>query len=169
MGAVFSPCGQWRYLLWRLGPRGGRLLGAGLLNPPTADETRDDPTIRQCRARARRARFSGVIVWNLFAWRATLPADMKRAIDPVGPDNDKAIELALSLSERTIIGWGNHGRHLARDRAVLDLCGEAGSPLHVLGITASGAPRHPLYVPRSVRLQRWRSPVDDSGLRGLDI
>ena len=58
----------------------------------------------------------------------------------------RAVERAL-YPERTIIGWGNHGRHLARDRAVLDLCGEAGSPLHVLGITASGAPRHPLYVP----------------------
>src|SRR5690606_23554060 len=72
-GAVFSRCGNWRYLLWRHGTPTGKLLGVGLLNPSRADETRDDPTIRQCRSRARQAGLSGVIVWNLFAWRATFP------------------------------------------------------------------------------------------------
>ena len=151
-GAVFSRCGIWRYLLWRvLSPR-ARLVGMGLLNPSKADETRDDPTIRQCRARARQAGYAGLLVWNLFAFRATFPADLKRAPDPVGPDNDLAIALALALAGRTILAWGNHGAYLARDRAVLAQC--AGARIAVLGLTGRGQPRHPLYLPSGTRL-RW--------------
>ncbi len=165
-GAVFSRCGTWRYLLWRMPANGkrGRLLGAGMLNPSQADEMRDDPTIRQCRARARQARLSGVLVWNLFAFRATLPADLKRAADPVGPDNDPAIALALSLAARTLLAWGNHGAHRGRDAAVLDLCRAAGGPLSVLGLTGTGAPRHPLYLPRATRLRYWSPLPADPGL-----
>lgn len=155
-GAVFSPCERWRYLLWRIaGPR-AMLCGMGMLNPSTADHRRDDPTIRQCRARARQARLGGLLVWNLFAFRATLPADLKRAPDPVGPENDEAIALALGLCRRTILGWGNHGAHLARDRAVLAMCESAGARLDVLGITGQGQPRHPLYLASNVRLKRWQ-------------
>ena len=130
-----------------------KFVGIGMLNPSHADETRDDPTIRQARARGRQAGFSALIVWNLFAFRATLPADLKRAGDPVGPANDAAIELALGLSHRTILAWGNHGAHLARDRAVLAQCTEA--DIAVLGLTGAGQPRHPLYLPRGTRLRRW--------------
>jgi hypothetical protein len=155
-GAVFSSCGTWRYLLWRAADPRGKFVGIGLLNPSQADETRDDPTIRQCRARGRQAGLSGLIVWNLFAFRATLPADLKRAADPVGPDNDAAIALALALSDRTILAWGNHGAHLQRDRTVLAQC--AGAKLAVLGITGQGRPRHPLYLPCGARLRRWTIP-----------
>jgi hypothetical protein len=155
-GAVFSRCGTWRYLLWRLpSPRAG-VVGMGLLNPSQADETRDDPTIRQCRARGRQAGLAGLIIWNLFAFRATYPADLKRALDPVGPDNDAAIALALALSHRTILAWGNHGAHLGRDQAVLAQCAE--KDVAVLGLTALGLPRHPLYLPRRARLRRWSIP-----------
>lgn len=154
-GAVFSRCGTWRYLLWRAADPRGKLVGIGLLNPSQADETRDDPTIRQCRARGRQAGLAGLIVWNLFAFRATLPADLKRASDPVGPDNNGAIRLALAICSRTILAWGNHGAHQGRDCAVLDLCTGPATPLHVLGLTSEGQPRHPLYLPRETPLRRW--------------
>jgi len=152
-GAVFSRCGTWLYLLWRAADKRGKFVGIGMLNPSQADETRDDPTIRQCRARARQAGFAGLIVWNLFAFRATLPADLKRASDPVGPDNDPAIALALALSACTILAWGNHGKHRGRDGAVLARC--AGADIRVLGLTGAGCPRHPLYLPGATRLKRW--------------
>lgn len=150
---MFSRCGTWRYLLWRAPSPRAKFVGMGMLNPSQADETRDDPTIRQCRARARQAGLAGLIVWNLFAFRATLPADLKRAQDPVGPENDAAIALALALSSRTILAWGNHGAHLGRDRAVLARC--AGADLAVLGLTGTGQPRHPLYLPKDARLRRF--------------
>lgn len=156
MGAVFSRCGLWRYLLWRIGDPRAQIVGMGLLNPSRADETRDDPTIRQCRARARQAGLAGLVVWNLFAFRATFPADLKRTLDPVGPDNDAAISLALALSRRTILAWGVHGAHLGRDRMVLARC--AGANIAVLGLTRDGHPRHPLYLPRATRLRSWVLP-----------
>lgn len=154
-GAVFSRCSTWRYLLWRAESRRGKLLGMGLLNPSQADEMRDDPTIRQCRARARQARFSGVLVWNLFAFRATLPTELKRAGDPVGPDNDAAIALAIGLCSRTVLAWGNHGAHRGRDREVLALCAGADASLMALGVTARGQPRHPLYLAAGARPRVW--------------
>jgi hypothetical protein len=150
-GAVFSPCGRWRYLLWRIESTRSGLLGIGMLNPSTADAARDDPTIRRCRALAAKARLSGLIVWNLFAFRATLPADLKRAPDPVGPANDAAMRLALSLSRRTILAWGAHGSHRDRDAQALHICAASGARFHALGFTASGAPRHPLYLPATTR------------------
>lgn len=158
-GAVFSRCGGWRYLLWRAAHPRGRLLGMGMLNPSTADDMHDDPTIRRCRARAEQAGFPGLIVWNLFAYRATLPADLKRAGDPVGPDNDDAIALALALCPRTIVAWGNHGAHLGRDRAVLGICAGTETRLAALGTTAQGQPRHPLYLPAGTRARRWSPPA----------
>jgi hypothetical protein len=158
MGAVFSQCGTWRYLLWRAPSAHAKFVGMGMLNPSQADETRDDPTIRQCRARGRQAGFAGLLVWNLFAFRATLPADLKCASDPVGPYNNAAISLALSLSSRTILAWGNHGTFADRDRAVLGLCSDLATPLQALGITGDGQPRHPLYLPRDARLRKWSIP-----------
>lgn len=155
---MFSQCGTWRYLLWRTPTPRAKFVGMGMLNPSQADETRDDPTIRQCRARGRQAGLAGLIVWNLFAFRATFPADLKRALDPVGSDNDAAISLALSLSGRTILAWGNHGTFAGRDRAVLELCKGLATPLHALGITGEGQPRHPLYLPRDTRLRKWSIP-----------
>lgn len=153
-GAVFSRCGAWRYLLWRMGHPRGRVLGIGMLNPSTADERADDPTIARCRRIARELRYPCLLVWNLFALRATDPAALKRATDSVGPDNDAAIALALSLSCQTILAWGNHGRHLGRGAQVRQLAAGSGRSVRVLAMTLSGEPRHPLYLPAGTRPRR---------------
>lgn len=155
-GAVYSRCGRWRYLLWRIESRRAAMIGMGLLNPSTADHLHDDPTIRQCRMRARQAGAKGVLVWNLFAWRATKPADLKRADDPVGPDNDEAIALAVEVTRRTVLAWGTHGGHRGRDREVLGMLGAAACKPWILGLTRKGFPRHPLYLPTETRLRRGR-------------
>lgn len=155
-GAVYSACRRWRYLLWRIESLRAGMIGMGMLNPSTADHLRDDATIRQCRMRARRAGAKGVLVWNLFAFRATRPADLKHADDPIGPDNDAAIALAVEIARRTVLAWGVHGTHRGRDRQVLQRL-DGGIPnMWVLGLTANGQPRHPLYLPTETRLQRWK-------------
>ncbi|MGE3690288.1 MAG: DUF1643 domain-containing protein [Novosphingobium sp.] len=154
-GALFSPCGTWRYLLWRMHHPRGRVLGMGMLNPSTADEHANDPTIARCHDLARRLGYPGLLVWNLFALRATDPAELRKAADPVGPDNDAAIGLALILSRETIVAWGNHGALLGRNAHVLTRCLDTGVTIRVLGVTGQGHPRHPLYLRRDVRPQRW--------------
>lgn len=146
--AIFSPCRKWRYHLQHVWDANHANLIWLLLNPSTADEVQNDPTVERCERRARMWGFGGVEVYNIFAYRATDPANMKAQRDPVGVDNDKWMMKFAEKSRQTtaIIGWGEHGKHLGRGQFVLDLLREQGAALHALKINASGHPKHPLYI-----------------------
>ncbi len=147
-GALFAPCRTWRYLLWRsLGGSGGTYLFL-LLNPSTADERVNDPTVARCCTRAFRWGASRLIVANIFAFRATDPRVMKAAPDPIGPDNDQHILAAAAQASRIICGWGEHGAHMGRGRAVMTMLQDAGHDLYCLRKNLkSQQPCHPLYLP----------------------
>lgn len=151
--ALFSPCGTWRYALTR--ELGGRRTVAFVgLNPSTADETRDDPTIRRCIGFARSWGFARLDVVNLYAFRATRPRDLWLADDPVGPENDDVLARALADADLVVAAWGIGAR---RER-LADVAGLlAQRTLHALGVTKAGAPRHPLYVPADVRPSVYHS------------
>jgi hypothetical protein len=121
------------------------------LNPSTADATNDDPTIRRCIGFARSWGFGGVIVANLFAYRSTDPAGLRRVADPIGPRNDWWLSKLSGESELTIAAWGIHGSLLERDQAVLPKL----KNVHHLGLTRHGNPRHPLYLPKHARPIRF--------------
>lgn len=154
-GAMFSPCDRYRYLLWRVWDASRPLWTFGMLNPSTADHEQLDPTITRCASRARRGGAGGLIVWNLFAWRATDPADMKRAAEPIGAANDGAMIYAVRDSAVNIAAWGAHGTHLERDAAVRARLHLLGVELHALAFTAAGQPRHPLYLPTAAKPALW--------------
>jgi hypothetical protein len=117
-----------------------------MLNPSTADAEKDDPTIRRCIAFAARERFGGVEILNLFAFRATAPADLKASDDPVGPDNDRHLRELFRRHETVLAAWGAHGGHHGRAEAIMRMASRVGATLTCLGRTAQGQPRHPLYV-----------------------
>jgi hypothetical protein len=141
-GAVLSQCTQYRYLLWRVWQPNQRLVAFVGLNPSTADEQRDDPTIRRCVSFAKTWGYGGMIVANLFAYRATLPSELRIAFDPIGPENDDYLNILTTQCALVVACWGNHGTYLTRDNAVQRLF----INLYALDLTKSGAPRHPLYV-----------------------
>lgn len=149
--AVFSPCRTWRYRLTRdVAP----LTGKGVctfvgLNPSTADETADDPTIRRCIRFARDWGFARLVMVNLYGFRATDPAELTHAADPIGPENDHYLALAFSTSDLTVAAWGTKASP-ERAAAVLAI---PPPPRVCLGLTKHGAPRHPLYVPASTRAE----------------
>jgi hypothetical protein len=113
------------------------------LNPSTADETEDDPTIRRCIDFAKRWKFGALCMTNLFAWRDTKPAQMKKATDPVGPDNDDHLKRLAANAGLILAAWGTHGKHLNRAAAVLSMM----PPIYRLRLNDDGSPEHPLYVP----------------------
>jgi hypothetical protein len=117
-----------------------------MLNPSTADAEKDDPTIRRCIAFAARERFGGVEILNLFAFRATAPAGLKAAADPVGPDNDLHLRDLFGRHRTILAAWGLHGAYLGRAEAIMRLAATLGARLTCLGRTAHGHPRHPLYA-----------------------
>lgn len=145
--AVISDCGLYRYQLRRRWG-GGPSLPFIMLNPSTADANNDDPTIRRCIGFAKSRNFGGILVVNLFAFRATSPVDMKRATDPVGRDNNIYLLGAMANADiddvPVIAAWGTHGNHRNRANEVMAL---ADRPLWCLGTTKDGHPKHPLYVP----------------------
>ena len=153
--AVYSPCERYRYTLTRTwAPETGKILFV-MLNPSTATERQNDPTVERCERRARALGFGAFRVCNIFAWRETDPAKMRKAADPVGPGNDAAIAEACHWADRIVCAWGVHGEHLDRGPAVERLMRATGRELHHLGLTKAGHPRHPLYIGYATQPERW--------------
>ncbi len=152
--AIYSECGTYRSALARDGGAGDRVLFV-MLNPSTATELANDPTIARVEGRARAMGFSGVGVVNLFALRATDPAALARADDPVGPGNDAVIAASIPAHSAVICAWGAHPAARGRTAAMLALLRASRLPLWHLGLTRGGAPRHPLYLPKTTKPQVW--------------
>lgn len=156
--AEFSACGGYRYSLTRQWSDTRARLLFVLLNPSTADAAHNDPTVARCMRRAQLGGFGAFRVVNLFAYRATRPADLFAAASPIGPDNDKALVAGARWADHIICGWGAHGAHLGRNAAVGTLLRQMGKPLLALGTTRCGNPRHPLYLPYGLAAQPWEAP-----------
>lgn len=149
--AVISPCQQYRYSLTRQWNADLPTLMFIGLNPSTADATNDDPTLRRCIGFAKSWGYGGVIMANLFAYRATKPTDMKAAPDPIGIDNDQWLLTLANQSQLIVAAWGNHGSFLERSSAVKQLIGD----LHYLSLNGSGEPKHPLYIKANTQPTQW--------------
>lgn len=142
-GAIFSPCRTWRYLLHRIWDESKPYCGFIGLNPSTADETLDDPTIRRCIGFSQDWGYGGYLMFNVFGFRATDPRDMERAPAPIGPDNDQTIFDHARRCGRLVAAWGNH--KLATSRGEW-LCKMLGREIMCLELNKFGTPKHPLYV-----------------------
>jgi hypothetical protein len=140
--AVFSPCRRYRYTLWRLWDEALPYLQVVGLNPSTADEIADDPTVRRCIGFAARWGYGALCMTNLFGFRATEPRDMRAEPEPVGPENDVHLRAIAEGAGMVLAAWGFHGGYRDRDRGALPLLGT----VMALGLTGGGFPRHPLYV-----------------------
>ncbi|MDQ4078236.1 MAG: DUF1643 domain-containing protein [Chloroflexota bacterium] len=148
-GALFSPCRSYRYALWRVWDDARPFVLFVCLNPSTADERRNDPTVRRCVGFARAWRYGGVYVANLFAYRATDPQVLKCAPHPVGPESDRWLKELAEGAEIVVAAWGNHGTLMNRAQEVLSWLPKA----HYLVMTKGGQPGHPLYLRKDCQPQ----------------
>jgi hypothetical protein len=163
--ACFDASGRYRYCLTRRWAARGATVAFVLLNPSTADANLDDPTLRRCIGFAKRWGYAGLEVVNLFAWRATRPADLRRARDPVGPENDAHLLAAAARAGDVVLAWGIHGTLLGRGQAVLTLLRAQAPRLLCLGRTRGGQPRHVLYLPGDLRPMAF-PPTEGNGTDG---
>ena len=159
---TLSACRKYRYTLWRdwdmdlltgCADDAKDLESYAMfigLNPSTADEDKDDPTIRKCIGFARRWGFAGLCMTNLFAWRATQPKDMKRSENPCGGDNQHHLLQCASDAGIIIAAWGKNGTFRNQDLTVTQWLRSIGVNLHCLRTNLDGSPEHPLYVPYDV-------------------
>jgi len=153
-GAVFSPCKLYRYRLWRTWGDTAPAVFV-MLNPSTADEVENDPTVERCERRARAMGFGGLRVANIFALRSTDPSALYTNDDPVGPENDAAILESLAGAGLVVCAWGGHGNLNQRGQAVLNLIRSVGIVPHYLKLNNDGTPKHPLYVGYDVKPKAW--------------
>jgi hypothetical protein len=167
---TFSPCRFYRYTLWRewgnidpimdllctieraqfgwshIGNRNQFIQFIGL-NPSTADEKMDDPTVRRCINFAKAWGFGGMCMTNLFAFRATDPNTMKSEKHPIEhlpgwqAETISAVALAAGL---IVAAWGKDGAHLKRGEEVQRLLQKF--QVQCLGQNGDGSPKHPLYL-----------------------
>ena len=137
--AFFSKDRLYRYALWRIwDDKLPKVLFIGL-NPSTADEIIDDPTIRRCMRYAQEWGYGGYIMGNIFAYRSTDPMQLKIIDNPIGIENNYWLKKLHAEASLTIGAWGNHGKYLSRGKTIID-------NLYCLKITKEGHPSHPLYL-----------------------
>lgn len=152
--AIISDCQQYRYQLIRQWDLEKPLVLFIGLNPSTADDKIDDPTIRRCIGFAEREDFGGFIMANLFAYRATSPTDMKNSLNPIGDLNNEWLGKSIHACKKVIACWGGHGSHLDRHTEVSDLLKSycTATPILCFGKTQNGQPKHPLYLASTTKL-----------------
>lgn len=153
--AIYSDCERYRYSLTRVWDEAGQKALFVMLNPSTATEVQNDPTVERCERRARALGFGAFQVTNIFAWRDTDPKKMRKAADPVGPENDAAILQGCDWADQVICAWGTHGEHLGRGEDVERLVRGTKAGLFHLGLTQAGHPKHPLYIAYTQQPVRW--------------
>jgi hypothetical protein len=149
--ARLSSCGRYRYELkrsWTMDVEKRYCLFV-MLNPSTADATVDDPTIRRCIAFAKAWGYDALTVGNLYALRATDPAELWTVADPVGPENDERLAILASYARVIVAAWGANAR-IERVSQVLPILERFGR-VHALKTTKHGQPCHPLYLPGGLK------------------
>ena len=154
-GAVFSPDRKYRYRLSRTWDAQGDTLAFIMLNPSTADETANDPTVTRCIGYAKDWGYGSLLVGNIFGARETDPSNLRDYDDPVGPENNTHLEEIHDTASKTIVAWGTHGALHDREDEVKQLLD---GDLFALNITQDGHPAHPLYQRKDVTLDSW--PAD---------
>jgi hypothetical protein len=147
--------GKYRYLLsrdWGLKGFAGRRVLWVMLNPSTADATRDDATIKKCTGFTMRWGCDGFDVVNMYGFRSTDPKQLAWEVDPIGPANDTTIIQALLRPDlwRVVVAWGAHHKYKGMDvraKQVMQLINDNGRQAWCLKRTPSGGvPQHPLMV-----------------------
>jgi hypothetical protein len=152
---IFSPDRKYRFTLWREWDIYPGYVNFLCLNPSTADETQDDPTIRRCIRFAKDWGYPAVCITNIFAYRATDPLEMKKQADPVGFDNVGHLIRIGGKAGMVIAAWGTHGVFNNQDINVRQAFHRAGINLHCLGVTNGGHPKHPLYLRADTKPQEF--------------
>ena len=148
-GAIISECDRYRYQLWRIWNADRPLVLFICLNPSKADGHSDDPTLRRLMRFAGSWGFGGLLLGNLFAYRATRPRDMRAQADPFGPANTSHLLEMKARCEDVVFAWGTHGGYLDANKLVIELFKD--SAPKCICKTINGHPQHPLFLPKHLK------------------
>lgn len=174
--AHISPCGTYRWTLERAWRTGGKTVMFVGLNPSTATAKADDPTVLRWTHFARSWGYDRFVAVNLYPFRTSSPAALRRWVDMIITGQDWVGRDAMMLDNITVIReiaaaahlivpcWGAAAWDLDWVEHVVEQICEvtAWGEIYCLGETSSGAPMHPMArgrhrIPDDRQPQVWRS------------
>ena len=161
-GGYFSMCRKYRFVLYRTWNEDRSPLNAICLNPSTSTETEDDPTVRRLMDYAKRWGYGGLVLTNLFSYRATNPAELKTIDDPVHNELNLRPYRFFVGTGNILVAWGNGGRYLGRGDDVIqmmiydDYFPRDNYLPCCLGVTKALQPKHPLYLKKTERMKPYK-------------
>src|SRR5208282_2620744 len=121
------------------------------VNPSTADERENDPTIRKDIGFSERQGFGGLLKVNLSAFRSTVPKPAR--LQPIGEFNTPAhIRQYFDAwrAKQFTACWGRNGKYFENQaKALLAEFSDA----VCFGKNPDGTPRHTLMLPYSSQLE----------------
>ena len=79
---------------------------------------------------------------NLFAYCATYPEDLKKAVNPIGNANNRWLSRLDKDAGLSVAALGNDGGFMGRSKQVRKRL----TNLHCIKMNKSGEPAHPLYL-----------------------
>jgi hypothetical protein len=148
--AHFSPCEKFRYWLRRDWDLTKNAIAFLMLNPSTADEMVNDPTIERCQRRAITMGYGSMIIVNLFPFRMTDSKLLSTVENLLGDatEADAAILRAVKISQMTVCGWGKHALAAPRAQHIMTLLTQKNlqNKVMCLQLNADNSPQHPLYI-----------------------
>lgn len=149
-GALFSNCRKYRYSLFRIWDEDKPMVMFIGLNPSTANENTDDPTIKSvCRIAANNG-FGGVYMMNCFPIVSPDPSVLKEFWESPNPYvqhqdtlNRSYLTGTAKVCSAVVFAWGSFKivSEVNRDKELLKMFPDA----LALSVNKNGSPKHPLY------------------------
>jgi len=156
-GAIISECKNYRYSLWRIWDNSKPKIMFLMLNPSTADETKDDATIRRCTGFSKDWGYGGFYVCNLFAFRATNPNELLKQDNPFGDRNIFETRKLVDKVDKVVCAWGNKPiiKKVLKGQSEFNLLSITADKLYYLELSKDNTPKHPLYLRKTLIPQRF--------------
>lgn len=153
-GAVFADDRNHRLYLWRRWNKDRPWLMFIGLNPSTADERLNDPTVRRCIGFAHRWGYGGIFMCNVFTLVSSNPQKLNSQ-PPLVQGAYFVMKVIRERCDKAVASWGNLITKVRTGESRVERIKEGLSPLYCLGTTKQGQPRHPLYLPSSAELVKY--------------
>ena len=153
-GAVMDHTRQYRFLLWRFWDERPRVLFVGL-NPSTANELENDPTVGRWCGFAKAWGYGGFYACNLYPYVTAFPKELAAAMS-IHKANIPAIKMASGLVVLTVACWGDGIKQVANGSPVAEHIKSILNEPMCFGLTQSGNPKHPLYLNSNTELVEYQ-------------
>lgn len=155
VGAIFSEDRTHRYALWRCWKSDPKMLQYIGLNPSTANETKNDATIKRLISITKFNGYDGFYMTNLFSIVSRNPDFVVNHPDPIR-DNDRHLIEVSKVCAYTVFCWGNFKQAVDRSKKVIDMFPDA----YFIDRNINASPKHPLYIPTKTYIKSWKNAFD---------